>query len=127
MNYWEMIGLPHYELRYHPRMSMEKRAFQFAPFSALVGYEEAILEKNQIYDEKVELFEEEKERINAQLLTIKQEKISCFTCVYFSSFPQGGKYQMYTGFLKSMDWSSKRLIFEDGLSISFEDIYKIYL
>lgn len=43
-NYEDIINLPHYEPKRHPRMSMEARAAQFAPFAALTGYEEAIKE-----------------------------------------------------------------------------------
>lgn len=37
--YDDIINLPHYEPKNHPRMSMWKRAAQFAPFAALTGYE----------------------------------------------------------------------------------------
>jgi len=40
--YADIIDLPHYEPKHHPRMSMWNRAAQFAPFSALAGYEAAI-------------------------------------------------------------------------------------
>ncbi|MDE5790058.1 MAG: hypothetical protein K2H96_02360 [Muribaculaceae bacterium] len=42
--YDSIINLPHYEPRRHPRMPMESRAAQFAPFSALEGLEEALEE-----------------------------------------------------------------------------------
>ena len=38
-NYDDIINLPHYEPKHHPRMSMWNRAAQFAPFAALKGYE----------------------------------------------------------------------------------------
>ena len=41
-NYDDIINLPHYELKHHPRMSMWNRAAQFAPFAALRGYDAAI-------------------------------------------------------------------------------------
>ena len=40
--YADIIDLPHYEPKHHPRMSMWSRAAQFAPFAALTGYEDAI-------------------------------------------------------------------------------------
>ena len=43
-NYDDIINLPHYEPKHHPRMSMWNRAAQFAPFAALAGYEDAIKE-----------------------------------------------------------------------------------
>ncbi len=46
-NYDDIINLPHYEPKHHPRMSMWSRAAQFAPFAALTGYEAAIKDKAQ--------------------------------------------------------------------------------
>ena len=43
-DYDDIINLPHYEPKYHPRMSMWNRAAQFAPFAALTGYDAAIRE-----------------------------------------------------------------------------------
>jgi hypothetical protein len=55
-NYDDIINLPHYEPKHHPRMSMWNRAAQFAPFAALTGYEDAIKDTAQenadSYDEK---------------------------------------------------------------------------
>ena len=42
--YADIIELPHYEPKHHPRMSMWNRAAQFAPFAALTGYDDAIQE-----------------------------------------------------------------------------------
>ena len=54
-NHDDIINLPHYEPKHHPRMSMWSRAAQFAPFAALTGYDAAIQEvteqreQNQVY------------------------------------------------------------------------------
>ena len=45
-NYDDIINLPHYEPKHHPRMSMWSRAAQFAPFAALTGFDAAIQEKS---------------------------------------------------------------------------------
>ena len=37
----------------HPRMNPEKRAAQFAPFSALTGYEESIEKTARQYEEEI--------------------------------------------------------------------------
>ena len=46
-NYDDIINLPHYEPKHHPRMSMWNRAAQFAPFAALTGYDAAIQEATE--------------------------------------------------------------------------------
>ena len=43
-NYDDIINLPHYVSKKHPQMSIEARSAQFAPFSALTGYDEALKE-----------------------------------------------------------------------------------
>lgn len=40
--YDDIINLPHYVSTKHPRMPMKQRAAQFAPFAALVGFEERV-------------------------------------------------------------------------------------
>jgi hypothetical protein len=40
--YDDIIGLPHWEPKHHPRMSIQERAAQFAPFAALTGFEGVI-------------------------------------------------------------------------------------
>ena len=47
-DYDDIINLPHHVSKRHPQMSMWNRAAQFAPFSALAGYEDAL---QQIKDE----------------------------------------------------------------------------
>lgn len=42
--YDDIINLPHHTSRNHPRMTMEQRAAQFAPFAALTGHGAAIEE-----------------------------------------------------------------------------------
>lgn len=42
--YEDIIDLPHHVSAKHPRMSMQDRAAQFAPFAALTGHGDAIRE-----------------------------------------------------------------------------------
>jgi hypothetical protein len=56
-NYDDIINLPHPEPKRHPRMSMEARAAQFAPFAALTGYESAI--RDTARQQVSEIFEKE--------------------------------------------------------------------
>ena len=43
--YGDIIDLPHHQSKTHPHMSLYDRAAQFAPFSALTGYEDMINEE----------------------------------------------------------------------------------
>ena len=40
--YDDIIDLPHWDPKRHPRMSMLERAAQFAPFAALTGFGDVI-------------------------------------------------------------------------------------
>lgn len=46
--YEDIINLPHHVSIKHPRLSMEQRTAQFAPFVALSGFEEEITEVSKI-------------------------------------------------------------------------------
>lgn len=46
-DYDDIINLPHHVSKRHPQMSMWNRAAQFAPFSALTGYDDAIRDTAQ--------------------------------------------------------------------------------
>ena len=52
--YADIIDLPHYEPRRHPRMEAEKRAAQFAPFAALTGFDQAVDETARQTQARVE-------------------------------------------------------------------------
>ena len=53
-NYDDIINLPHHVSKKHPRMSLEARSAQFAPFAALTGYDEVIEETTRLSEQKVE-------------------------------------------------------------------------
>ena len=53
-DYDDIINLPHYEPKHHPRMSMWNRAAQFAPFADLTGYDAAIKDAIQQNEDSYE-------------------------------------------------------------------------
>ncbi len=52
--YADIIDLPHYEPKRHPRMELSKRAAQFAPFAALTGFGQAVDETARQTQARVE-------------------------------------------------------------------------
>ncbi len=58
-NYDDIIQLPHPVSKNHPPMPMKNRAAQFAPFSALTGYSDAIKESVRLNESLYEENEEE--------------------------------------------------------------------
>ena len=51
--YSDIINLPHPESRSHPRMPMENRAAQFAPFAALTGYGDTVDRMTEKHEEAI--------------------------------------------------------------------------
>ncbi len=49
-NYDDIINMPHHVSKKRKAMSLENRSAQFAPFSALKGYQEKINELAQMND-----------------------------------------------------------------------------
>ena len=53
-SYDDIINLPHHVSKKHPQMSLYARSAQFAPFSALTGYEELVEETVKEKNEQIE-------------------------------------------------------------------------
>lgn len=49
--YDDIINLEHHVSKKHKQMSLENRSAQFAPFVALVGYDEVIKETEKLNNE----------------------------------------------------------------------------
>ncbi len=128
-DYDKIIDLPHHTSKKHPQMSLHDRAAQFAPFAALVGYDDAIDETARITDSKKILSEDEKNILDIKQNILKESLCSSpeVSVDYFIADPhkQGGKYVIYTGILKRIAELERFLIFEDDTKIPLDDIIDI--
>lgn len=68
--YDDIINLPHHVSSNHRPMSMHDRAAQFAPFAALVGYDDAVAETARLTESRPELDEQEQQTLNAKLCVL---------------------------------------------------------
>ena len=68
--YDDIINLPHHVSPTRKRMSLHDRAAQFAPFAALVGYDDAVAETARLTESRPELDEQEQRVINERLAYI---------------------------------------------------------
>ena len=68
--YDDIINLPHHISPTRKQMSMHDRAAQFAPFAALVGYDDAVAETARLTETRPELDEQEQRAINERLAYI---------------------------------------------------------
>ncbi len=127
--YDDIINLPHHISKKHPRLSIEQRAAQFAPFAALTGYGDAIKETTRLTEDRIELNEEEKESLDKKLQDLKS-KISTNPQVTITYFvpdikKSGGKYITKIGDLKKIDEYKKIVILEDKTIIPIKEIIEI--
>lgn len=128
-NYEDIINLPHYEPKYHTRMSIEARSAQFAPFSALTGYEEKVKETARVTDKKIELDEETKLLLNSKLQilidNINNNPEVTFTYFIKDKNKEGGKYINITGNIKKIDTNKNLVILTNKIVIPITDIINI--
>ena len=110
----------------YPKMSMSDRAAQFAPFAALTGHKEAILEQQRITQTKRILSNEEKLRINEKIIELMNLKSKC-RIIYFEKdkTKSGGQYMESVLSFKRMDELNKTLFFKENIQIQIDDIVDI--
>lgn len=110
----------------YPKMSMLDRAAQFAPFAALTGHKEAVIEQGRITQEKRILSNEEKLEINEKIVEMVKLKSTC-RIIYFEKdrTKSGGQYLKMVLSFKRMDELNKTLFFKENIQIHIEDIVDI--
>ena len=127
--YDDIINLPHHESKKHPKMSLEARSAQFAPFAALTGYEDAIRETARQTDRRIEVNEELKKILNEKLQLIKKEihtKPKIIVTYYVPvSKKEGGKFITITGNVIKIDEYKKKMILENNIEIPISEIIDI--
>ena len=106
-NYEDIRNHERYQLKHHTPMSLESRAAQFAPFAALVGYDEEIGEAARLTDGREELSEDAIDALNQafQKLLEHEEERPLVTVTYFQpdAKKDGGRYMTYTGNFRFYD------------------------
>ena len=107
--YEDIMDLPHHRSSRHAPLSMESRAAQFAPFAALTGYEDALVEA------ELQMLEDRKQ--GKPMVTIR----------YFvpDERKEGGSYQVISGQYRKMDLGKEQVILEEGERIPLERIVDI--
>ena len=127
--YDDIINLPHHVSKKHKPMSLENRSAQFAPFSALTGFGDEIIETGRLTERKIELNEEQKEVLDNKLKDIKKKlrdkpKV---TIEYFvkDKRKSGGRYIKATGNVIKIDEYKQEIALENSTNISITDIVNI--
>lgn len=128
-NYEDIQNHKRYQLKHHTPMSLESRAAQFAPFAALVGYDEEIGEAARLTDGREELSEDAIDALNQafQKLLEHEEERLLVTVTYFQpdAKKDGGRYMTYTGNFRFYDAEKRVMKFVDGMVIGAGQVCRI--
>ena len=121
-----IINLPHHVSPTRQRMSMHDRAAQFAPFAALVGYDDAVAERARLTVVRPELDEQEQWAINERLAYISDHiheqpevRIKYFVPDEHKS---GGAIIEVSGKVKKISATDGTIVMADGCKIRLSDI-----
>ena len=113
------------------KMTNYDRAAQFSPFAALTGFEAAIAETGRLTDSRIQLEEDEKQRLDEQMQAVLKviQTRPKVEILWFQPDERkdGGGYVSTSGCVKKIDSFSGRLILSDGRTIPLEDILSVQL
>ena len=124
--YDDIINLPHHVSPTRQRMSMHDRAAQFAPFAALVGYDDAVAETARLTEARPELDEQEQRAIDECLANIavhihEQPEVRI---KYFvpDEHKSGGAIVEASGKVKKISATDGTIVMADSCQIRLSDI-----
>ncbi len=127
--YDDIINMRHHVSTRHQRMSQSDRAAQFSPFSALTGYEAALSESARVTDERIELDEQEQQRLDEKLNLLrgctKERPVVCITHFVPDERKHGGAYVTEQVCVRRVDAYARTVCITGGSSIAFGDIVGI--
>ncbi len=127
--YDDIIHLPHHVSKRHPQMSLYNRAAQFAPFAALTGYEEAIIETARLTAPKVDMMEDNQQLLDRKLAllsrSLREQPTVSITYFQPDKKKTGGQYLTVTGVIKTIRDSERVILMADGKSVSIDTIISI--
>ena len=132
VDYDDIIHLPRPVSARHQKMSVSDRAAQFAPFSALTGYDDTVNEAQRLTSERIELDEYEKELIDRRLQYLF-ENIKAnprIKVIYFihDSKKSGGEYNAVKGTLEKIDDFERKLTVsteKSKIEIEIDEIFSL--
>lgn len=126
--YEKIIDMPHHVSTTRAPMPRADRASQFAPYSALSGYEDAVEETARIVAQPIELDESEKEKINMTLTALLSSPTNTKVKITFfrpDERKSGGAYVTVIGEVGKIDETAREVTMVGGAPIKFCDIIKI--
>ena len=127
--YEDIVNLPPHISKNHPQPSIMDRAARFAPFAAITGYVEMVLEEARVTEEQIHLDEDAValicEKINMIQEFIDEEPEVKITYFEPDKKKSGGAYITITGTPKRIDEYEQHIIMTAGKKIKFDSIYRL--
>lgn len=127
--YDDIINLEHHKSKKRQSITLYARSSQFAPFDALIGYEEAIIETAREVRKRVDIDEELRNILNRKIKIlsdqIKKKHEIIFTYFVPDLTKDGGAYINVTGIIKKIDIVNQIIILEDKTEIPINEIIDI--
>lgn len=127
--YEDIVNLPPHISKKHPQPTMLERAARFAPFAAITGYEEMVLEEARVTEERVELSEGAKATLNKKLSILKDNLSMSpeVTVTYFEPDQRkaGGAYLTCSGVIRRVDEHNHLIQMMNGKQILMDEIYEL--
>lgn len=125
----------------HKPMNLNDRAAQFAPFSALTGYEDAIREEARVTSSRREISKENAESINKTIIQISREienynnvhredlsakRVKVRICYFLpDEFKTGGEYVEEDARIRAIKKEEDVIVLADYREIMISDILDI--
>ena len=129
--YSDIIDLPHHQSGRRPHMPVYNRAAQFAPFAALVGYDQMVQDTAgmRLNEQKKELGDDDKQVLDEKLQLLKnhlKEQPEIEVVFYDDQAGvMGGAYRFISSNLKKIEKEPSVLILESNIQINCGDILSI--
>lgn len=128
MNKYDSIINYDYKMK-HKRMSITERSYEFAPFSALVGFKDLINERGKDVILKKETSDEEKQELDYKLKIISSnlDIHPLVSITYFINDNKGnsGRYETISNYIKKIDFYHKLIVLENKDKIKIDNIINI--
>ena len=128
-NYQSILYLSYQKSKRRPHLSISQRAAQFAPFAALTGHDQAVIEAARLTTDKIELADSAQDILNMKLQMINEflSHQSLVKITYFKNDDRksGGAYMKIEGVVKRIDDYNHHVIMMNGLHIPIQDILDI--
>jgi len=125
--YEDILHLPPHMSKKHPQPTLSERAARFAPFAAIVGYEEMVMEEARETADRIELDESALADLNERLNMIRDalETEPQIRITYFEPDKRksGGAYITVTGIIKRIDEYERLILMTDGKKIPIDLLY----